>query len=203
MPNLRCISNLQFKLTWSRITTLVNSFHFVFNYSGSLACEALWSLLFVDSTGNFSICKWDNCNVLHSTSTATSCLLIKVFTSSLLSTWSTIESNRYRWILCFRFWAVTCYVIFSTCKQSEQREDKSWMPGKTQLCFSNKYRSVDGTCNNVRHPDWGASNTPFLRLLPYKYGKLSFDLKNLLPVFWKYITFYASTCMFHTTGNER
>nr|XP_018902400.1 PREDICTED: peroxidasin homolog [Bemisia tabaci] len=68
-----------------------------------------------------------------------------------------------------RFWAVTCYVIFSTCKQSEQREDKSWMPGKTQLCFSNKYRSVDGTCNNVRHPDWGASNTPFLRLLPYKY----------------------------------
>lgn len=33
------------------------------------------------------------------------------------------------------------------------------------MCFHLKYRSVDGTCNNLQHPSWGASLTGFRRLL--------------------------------------
>nr|XP_018667950.1 peroxidasin-like isoform X2 [Ciona intestinalis] len=33
------------------------------------------------------------------------------------------------------------------------------------ICFHRKYRSPDGTCNNLHHPMWGASLTPFHRLL--------------------------------------
>ncbi|KAK7077517.1 hypothetical protein SK128_025715 [Halocaridina rubra] len=33
------------------------------------------------------------------------------------------------------------------------------------MCFHNKYRSIDGTCNNLRNPLWGASLTGFRRLL--------------------------------------
>ncbi|XP_059477617.1 peroxidasin isoform X1 [Neocloeon triangulifer] len=37
------------------------------------------------------------------------------------------------------------------------------------MCFHTKYRSLDGTCNNLRHPMWGASLTAFHRLLPSAY----------------------------------
>lgn len=33
----------------------------------------------------------------------------------------------------------------------------------------NKFRSVDGTCNNLQHPRWGAALQPFRRLLPAEY----------------------------------
>ncbi|VVC24327.1 Haem peroxidase,Haem peroxidase, animal type [Cinara cedri] len=33
-----------------------------------------------------------------------------------------------------------------------------------------KYRSFNGSCNNLRKPTWGASNTPFLRLLNAEYS---------------------------------
>ncbi|XP_043943009.1 myeloperoxidase-like [Protopterus annectens] len=36
-------------------------------------------------------------------------------------------------------------------------------------CFSRKYRTITGECNNRKHPDWGASNTPFVRWLPPQY----------------------------------
>ncbi|KAJ0019170.1 hypothetical protein NQD34_006739 [Periophthalmus magnuspinnatus] len=32
-----------------------------------------------------------------------------------------------------------------------------------------KYRTANSVCNNLEHPLWGASNTPFLRLLPAEY----------------------------------
>ncbi|KAG7153626.1 Chorion peroxidase-like 1 [Homarus americanus] len=35
---------------------------------------------------------------------------------------------------------------------------------------ASKYRSVDGTCNNLKNPTWGASFTPFRRALPADYG---------------------------------
>lgn len=35
----------------------------------------------------------------------------------------------------------------------------------SDVCFHNKYRSVDGTCNNLQHPTWGASLTGFRRIL--------------------------------------
>ncbi|XP_076677332.1 peroxidasin [Andrena cerasifolii] len=35
----------------------------------------------------------------------------------------------------------------------------------TNMCFHNKYRSVDGSCNNLQHPTWGSSYTGFRRAL--------------------------------------
>ncbi|XP_076623399.1 peroxidasin [Colletes latitarsis] len=35
----------------------------------------------------------------------------------------------------------------------------------TNMCFHNKYRSIDGSCNNLRHPTWGSSYTGFHRVL--------------------------------------
>lgn len=39
----------------------------------------------------------------------------------------------------------------------------------SDLCFHKKYRTYDGTCNNYNHPMWGASLTPFTRLLIPNY----------------------------------
>ncbi|XP_076171397.1 peroxidasin [Ptiloglossa arizonensis] len=35
----------------------------------------------------------------------------------------------------------------------------------TNMCFHNKYRSIDGSCNNLLHPTWGSSYTGFHRVL--------------------------------------
>jgi peroxidase len=37
-------------------------------------------------------------------------------------------------------------------------------PDCSESCFHKTYRSMDGTCNNLQNPVWGASNIPFLRL---------------------------------------
>lgn len=37
------------------------------------------------------------------------------------------------------------------------------------MCYHLKYRSLDGTCNNLQHPSWGASLTGFRRLLSPTY----------------------------------
>ncbi|XP_077147460.1 peroxidasin homolog [Ranitomeya variabilis] len=39
----------------------------------------------------------------------------------------------------------------------------------TNMCFHQKYRTHDGTCNNLQHPMWGASLTAFERLLKSVY----------------------------------
>ncbi|EDW17736.2 peroxidasin [Drosophila mojavensis] len=43
------------------------------------------------------------------------------------------------------------------------------MPNCTDMCFHSKYRSIEGTCNNLMHPTWGASLTAFRRLAPPIY----------------------------------
>ncbi|XP_043950846.1 peroxidasin isoform X1 [Drosophila biarmipes] len=43
------------------------------------------------------------------------------------------------------------------------------MPNCTDMCFHSRYRSIDGTCNNLQHPTWGASLTAFRRLAPPIY----------------------------------
>lgn len=44
---------------------------------------------------------------------------------------------------------------------TEHREEKDC----SDMCFHNKYRSFDGSCNNFAHPMWGSSLTGFRRIL--------------------------------------
>ncbi|EEC04004.1 oxidase/peroxidase, putative [Ixodes scapularis] len=37
-------------------------------------------------------------------------------------------------------------------------------------CTVERYRSMDGRCNNVKHSSWGVTNTPFVRFLPALYS---------------------------------
>lgn len=43
------------------------------------------------------------------------------------------------------------------------------IPNCTNMCYHLKYRSIDGTCNNLQHPHWGGSLTGFRRILPPMY----------------------------------
>ncbi|XP_015127264.1 peroxidasin homolog [Diachasma alloeum] len=38
-------------------------------------------------------------------------------------------------------------------------------PKCNNLCFHSKYRTIDGTCNNLKHTTWGSSYTGFRRIL--------------------------------------
>ncbi|PBC26298.1 Peroxidasin [Apis cerana cerana] len=40
-------------------------------------------------------------------------------------------------------------------------------------CPPSKYRTPSGTCNNVRHPVWGARSAPFLKMLPPAYSDVT------------------------------
>ncbi|XP_069099312.1 peroxidasin homolog [Pleurodeles waltl] len=42
-------------------------------------------------------------------------------------------------------------------------------PNCSDICFHTRYRTPDGSCNNLRHPMWGASLTAFQRLLRPAY----------------------------------
>lgn len=39
----------------------------------------------------------------------------------------------------------------------------------SEMCFHSRYRTIDGTCNNLEHSMWGASETSFYRLLQPEY----------------------------------
>ncbi len=39
-------------------------------------------------------------------------------------------------------------------------------------CTVSKYRSNDGLCNNLQHPEWGSSNSSYARLVPPADGNL-------------------------------
>ncbi|XP_012286670.1 peroxidasin [Orussus abietinus] len=51
----------------------------------------------------------------------------------------------------------------SGCTGHRSRNDCS------NVCFHKKYRTIDGTCNNLGHPTWGASYTGFRRVLKPLY----------------------------------
>lgn len=38
------------------------------------------------------------------------------------------------------------------------------------FCTESKYRSIDGSCNNLYRPSWGMGQTPYGRLTPYNYA---------------------------------
>ncbi|XP_046389952.1 peroxidasin isoform X2 [Ischnura elegans] len=57
----------------------------------------------------------------------------------------------------------------------------------TNMCFHGKYRTADGTCNNLIHSMWGASLTGFRRLL-----KPAYENGFNLPIGWtKSIKYYG------------
>lgn len=40
-----------------------------------------------------------------------------------------------------------------------------------KTCPTNtKYRSVDGSCNNLNHPKWGSTGSEYGRMLPAKFS---------------------------------
>lgn len=41
---------------------------------------------------------------------------------------------------------------------------------KPYICTAERFRMYTGHCNNLKHPSWGASYTPFVRYLPPAYG---------------------------------
>ena len=49
-------------------------------------------------------------------------------------------------------------------------------------CSVSRYRSYTGHCNNLKHSNWGAGLTPFVRHLPpvYADGKWQATLRNLI-----------------------
>lgn len=42
-------------------------------------------------------------------------------------------------------------------------------PNCTDICYHSKYRTIDGSCNNLQNPTWGSSLSSFQRLLPPEY----------------------------------
>nr|AIN39490.1 POX-F [Spodoptera exigua] len=47
------------------------------------------------------------------------------------------------------------------------------------FCAKSRYRSIDGTCNNLQRPDWGISNAAFGRIAPADYDDGVSAIKTL------------------------
>ena len=66
----------------------------------------------------------------------------------------------------------------------------------SSMCFHKKYRTFDGSCNNLQNPSWGSANSPLQRMLPAQYengfntpkGRFASSLPLLLTCFLYYRT---------------
>ncbi len=53
----------------------------------------------------------------------------------------------------------------------------SWTPApQCDSVLKSKFRTFDGTCNNLKEPNYGRANTPFQRILPSEYSQGSLAL---------------------------
>lgn len=48
----------------------------------------------------------------------------------------------------------------------------------TLLTLENRYRTLDGSCNNLENPTWGKSNTPYDRLVSPNYSDGIFEIRK-------------------------
>ncbi|XP_026330359.1 peroxidase-like [Hyposmocoma kahamanoa] len=51
-----------------------------------------------------------------------------------------------------------------------QVKDKILCRTVSPICGKDKYRSIDGTCNNLQHPNWGRRDAPFTRIATPRYA---------------------------------
>ncbi|KAF9420421.1 hypothetical protein HW555_003343 [Spodoptera exigua] len=56
-------------------------------------------------------------------------------------------------------------------KRHSKSNTTFWCVNEFEPCDPNEGRRVDGTCNNLRYPNRGASHTPFTRILPPAFDK--------------------------------
>ena len=58
---------------------------------------------------------------------------------------------------------------------------------------SSKYRTIDGSCNNLDNPNWGKANIPFVRTLPPMYGdgRSNSPTLPIIIVGWRQIEQYS------------
>ncbi|KAL8570183.1 hypothetical protein ACOMHN_030979 [Nucella lapillus] len=65
-------------------------------------------------------------------------------------------------------------------KEEESAEEKNVSETTSQeklprQCRASRFYSIDGKCNNLKHPFWGAASEPFAREVPSRYadGKMT------------------------------
>lgn len=73
-------------------------------------------------------------------------------------------------------------IEFSDSPAQILAEIERFCPLKSIECGLSKFRAIDGTCNNVEHPSWGANYAPMQRVLKpvYSDGGLFFFSEELL-----------------------
>lgn len=60
-------------------------------------------------------------------------------------------------------------------------------------CPNTKYRSLDGSCNNLQNPIWGTPNTRYNRLLPANYADGNYFKLS------RFHLFKVFSCLFNVT----
>lgn len=64
------------------------------------------------------------------------------------------------------------YPFISTVENRSDNIHRQIKCGDTFLraCQPSRYRSYDGSCNNLQNPTWGLANTRYGRLIRARYG---------------------------------
>ena len=58
------------------------------------------------------------------------------------------------------------------------------------ICTHRKFRTIDGSCNNLQNPLWGSSLTSFKRLLPAQYEN-HFNTPRGMSISYQFVSFFA------------
>ena len=72
---------------------------------------------------------------------------------------------------------------------------------KADNCANHRYRTLDGSCNNLNHSHWGAAGTTYGRLVPAKYSdgvSIPVDLPSARLISTKLFDNKSDPCPHHT-----